>query len=457
MPGYVAMTTGAEQGRGDAGSTDIRPTRSDVMDKLLIEGGAKLQGTVRISGAKNAALPILFGALLHGGKSTITNLPDLQDIVTTRLLLQNLGVELEGSDGTLTLDAAMMNSAKAPYELVRRMRASVLCLGPLLARNGFARVSLPGGCAIGARPIDQHLRGLEAMGADISLDKGYVRAEAPEGGLQGTRFVFDVVTVGGTENLMMAATLASGTTVLENCAREPEIVDLARALRSMGAEIRGDGTSVITIEGKHRLGPMTHHVVADRIEAGTYIAAAAMTKGDVLLEGADLEHQDALIGKLGRAGVEVRREGDALRVRHHGELYPVDAETQPFPGFPTDLQAQYMALMCVAQGSSAITESIFENRFMHVPELSRMGADITIKGRTAFVRGVDKLFGASVMATDLRASVALVIAGLAAEGTTEVRRIYHLDRGYEHIEKKLAGLGASVQRVPQEEVGVESL
>jgi len=427
------------------------------MDKLLIEGGARLTGTVRISGAKNAALPILFGALLHGGTSEIRNLPALQDIVTTRLLLQELGVEMTGEDGTLSLDASVLNSAKAPYELVRRMRASVLCLGPLLARNGFARVSLPGGCAIGARPIDLHLRGLEAMGADIMLDKGYVRAEAPEGGLQGARIVFDLVTVGGTENLMMAATLANGTTVLENAAREPEIVDLAHALRSMGAEIRGDGTSMITIEGKPRLGPMSHRIVADRIEAGTYIAAAAITGGDVLLQGTELEHQDALIGKLGRAGVEVRREGDGLRVRHHGELYPVDVETQPFPGFPTDLQAQYMALMTLAQGSTAITESIFENRFMHVPELARMGADITIKGRTAFVRGVKKLNGASVMATDLRASVALVIAGLAAEGTTEVRRIYHLDRGYEHIEKKLAGLGASVRRVPQGEPGVDTL
>lgn len=427
------------------------------MDKLQIEGGATLEGTVRISGAKNAALPILFGALLHAGKSEIRNLPALEDINTTKLLLRNMGVELSQEGDELSLDAAMMNSAKAPYELVRRMRASVLCLGPLLARNGFARVSLPGGCAIGARPIDQHLRGLEAMGAEITLDKGYVRAEAPEGGLQGARFVFDVVTVGGTENLMMAATLANGTTVLENAAREPEIVDLAHALRSMGAEIRGEGTSVITIEGKHRLGPMNHRVLPDRIEAGTYITAAAITQGNVLLKGAELEHLDSLIGKLGRAGVEVRREGDGLRVRHHGELHPVDVETQPYPGFPTDLQAQYMALMTLAQGSAAVTETIFENRFMHVPELARMGADIAVKGRTAFVRGVDRLHGASVMATDLRASVALVIAGLAAEGLTEVRRIYHLDRGYEHIEKKLAALGANVRRVPQEEPGLESL
>ena len=427
------------------------------MDKLIMEGGAPLKGSVRISGAKNAALPILFGALLHAGRSQIGNLPALQDIVTTKKLLRNLGAVLDEDGSFVGLDAAMLNSAKAPYELVRQMRASVLCLGPLLARNGFARVSLPGGCAIGARPIDQHLRGLEAMGADITLDKGYVRAEAPEGGLQGCRYVFDMVTVGGTENLLMAATLANGTTVLENAAREPEIIDLAKALRSMGAEITGEGTSVITIEGKHRLGPMKHTVMPDRIEAGTYAAAAAITKGDVLLEGAELEHLDAVISKFGRAGVEVRREGDGLRVRHHGELHPVDIETQPFPGFPTDMQAQFMALMCVAQGSAAITEAIFENRFMHVPELNRMGADIKIKGRTAFIRGVDKLYGASVMATDLRASATLVISGLAAEGMTEVRRIYHLDRGYESIEKKLQGLGANVKRVPESEPGIDTI
>ena len=427
------------------------------MDKLIIEGGVPLKGTVRISGAKNAALPILFGALLHAGRSSITNLPALQDVATTLHLLRNLGIELDRDGDAVALDASMLNSAKAPYELVRKMRASVLCLGPLLARNGFARVSLPGGCAIGARPIDQHLRGLEAMGADISLDKGYVRAEAPEGGLQGCRFVFDMVTVGGTENLLMAATLANGTTVLENAAREPEIVDLALALQSMGAHIEGAGTSVITVQGKDRLGPMDHRVMPDRIEAGTYAAAAAITKGDVLLEGAELEHLDAVISKLGRSGVEVRRDGDGLRVRHHGELHPVDIETQPFPGFPTDMQAQFMALMCVAEGSSTITEAIFENRFMHVPELNRMGADIQIKGRTAFIRGVETLTGASVMATDLRASATLVISGLAAEGMTEVRRIYHLDRGYETIEKKLQGLGANVKRVPESEPGIDTL
>ncbi len=427
------------------------------MDKLIIEGGVPLRGSVRISGAKNAALPILFGALLHAGKSNISNLPALQDVATTLHLLRNLGIEFDKAGDVVALDASMLNSAKAPYELVRKMRASVLCLGPLLARNGFARVSLPGGCAIGARPIEQHLQGLEAMGAHITLDKGYVRAEAPEGGLQGCRYVFDMVTVGGTENLLMAATLANGTTVLENAAQEPEIVDLARALASMGAQIEGAGTSVITVTGQPRLGPMTHRVMPDRIEAGTYAAAAAITKGDVLLEGAELEHLDAVISKFGRAGVEVRREGDGLRVRHHGELHPVDVETQPFPGFPTDMQAQFMALMCVAEGSSTITEAIFENRFMHVPELNRMGADIKIKGRTAFIRGVEKLNGASVMATDLRASATLVISGLAAEGMTEVRRIYHLDRGYETIEKKLQGLGANVKRVPEDEPGIDTI
>ena len=428
------------------------------MDKLVIQGGVPLKGEVRISGAKNAALPILFGALLHAGPSRLSNLPALQDIETTKLLLRTLGVEItEGERGAVTLDASLLNSAKAPYELVRRMRASVLCLGPLLARNGFARVSLPGGCAIGARPIDEHLQGLEAMGAEIVLDKGYVRAEAPEGGLKGTRYIFDCVTVGGTENLMMAACLASGTTRLENAAQEPEIVDLAAALTTMGAEIRGAGTSVITIEGKLRLGPMDHRVIPDRIEAGTYMAAAAVTGGDVLLLGAELDHLDAVINKLARAGVEVRREGDGLRVRHHGELHAVDVETTAYPGFPTDMQAQYMALMCLAQGSSALTETIFENRFMHVSELTRLGADIRIKGRTAFVRGVPELLGAAVMATDLRASSALVVAGLAAKGTTEVLRIYHLDRGYESIEGKLRGLGAEVTRVPQDEPGIDTL
>jgi len=344
------------------------------MDKLVINGGVALRGEVQISGAKNAALPVLFASLLHEGRSRIDNLPRLQDIRTTLNLLMELGVGIQKmDDGSRTLDAGKLLSAEAPYDLVRKMRASVLCLGPLLARNGTARVSLPGGCAIGARPIDLHLHGLEALGATIELERGYVEATAPKGGLQGGRVLFDRVTVGGTENLMMAASLAKGRSVLENCAREPEIGDLATALRSMGAKISGDGTSVIEIEGVAELGPMDHTVIPDRIEAGTYMAAAALTQGDVKLTGARLEHLDALISKMAQAGVEVRREGDGLRVRHHGELHAVDVETRPYPGFPTDLQAQFMVLMTRATGSSTVTETVFENRFMHVPELNRMG------------------------------------------------------------------------------------
>jgi UDP-N-acetylglucosamine 1-carboxyvinyltransferase len=421
------------------------------MDKLVIEGGTPLRGEVRISGAKNAALPILFAALLHEGTSRIGNLPKLVDIRTTFTLLIELGIGVRmDDDGASLLDAGRLISSVAPYDLVRRMRASVLCLGPLLARNGHARVSLPGGCAIGSRPIDQHLRGLESLGAKITLKAGYIQAESPPQGLTGARHVFDMVTVGGTENLLMAATLANGVTVLENCAREPEIVDLAAALRSMGAQIKGEGTSVIEVEGVEALGPMNHAVMPDRIEAGTYMAAAALTHGDVKLEGARLRDLDAVISKMALAGVEVRREGDGLRVRHHGELHAVDLDTAPYPGFPTDMQAQFMALMTRAKGSSTVTENVFENRFMHVPELRRMGADIKTRGKTAFVRGVEQLSGASVMATDLRASATLVIAGLAATGVTEVRRIYHLDRGYETIEEKLEKLGGQVKRVPQD-------
>ncbi len=418
------------------------------MDKLVIEGGTPLRGAVQISGAKNAALPIMFAALLHGGKSTIRNLPRLADIRTTTMLLIELGAGVSTTeDRSVLVDAGSVHSIEAPYDLVRRMRASVLVMGPLLARFGRARVSLPGGCAIGSRPVDQHLRAMEAMGAKVEIKGGYIEAIAPEGGLKGGRFVFDVVTVGGTENALMAATLAEGKTTLENCAREPEIVDLAEALRSMGAQIRGDGTATIEVEGLSELGPMNHTVIADRIEAGTYMAAAALTHGDVLLTGARMEHLDAVISKMARAGVEVRREGAGLRVKHHGELHAVDIDTQPYPGFPTDLQAQFMALMTRASGGSTITETVFENRFMHVPELSRMGADIRTRGNTAFIRGVPELNGASVMATDLRASATLVIAGLAAKGTTEVRRIYHLDRGYEKMESKLQTLGACVERI----------
>ena len=421
------------------------------MDKFVIEGGVPLHGEVRISGAKNAALPILFATLLHEGSNRIRNLPKLVDIRTTQTLLIELGVGVRmDEEGASLFDCSRLISSVAPYDLVRRMRASVLCLGPLVAKGGHARVSLPGGCAIGSRPIDQHLRGMEALGAEIKLRAGYIEARAPAGGLKGARVVFDLVTVGGTENLLMAATLAEGSTVLENCAREPEIVDLARALRTMGAQISGDGTSVIEIEGVEALGPMDHEVMPDRIEAGTYMAAAALTHGDVRLVGARLGDLDAVISKMAQAGVEVRREGDGLRVRHHGELHAVDLDTAPHPGFPTDMQAQFMALMARAQGSSTITENVFENRFMHVPELRRMGANIRTRGRTAFIRGVPELCGASVMATDLRASVTLVIAGLAATGKTEVRRIYHLDRGYETIEEKLGALGAKVARVPQD-------
>ena len=442
------------------------------MDKLVIEGGVALRGEVRISGAKNAALPILFATLLHDGTSRVSNLPNLMDVRTTLALLGELGVNTELDtvslgrmaavpDGAhlplpattgraVEIDGSRLSSAEAPYELVRTMRASVLCLGPLLARTGRARVSLPGGCAIGSRPIDQHLQGFERMGATVVLKAGYVEAEAPVGGLHGARIVFDVVTVGGTENLLMAAVLAKGTTVLENAAREPEIVDLADALRTMGARIEGDGTSVITVHGVPELGAMNHDVMPDRIEAGTYMAAAALTHGDVLVRGAKLDHLDALIGKMAVAGIEVRREGDGLRVRHHGELHAVDVDTSPYPGFPTDLQAQFMALMARASGGSRVTENVFENRFMHVPELNRLGADIQVRGGSAFVRGVPSLRGTSVMATDLRASATLVIAGLAAEGITEVRRIYHLDRGYETIERKLGALGARVKRVPQD-------
>ncbi|MEE2827951.1 MAG: UDP-N-acetylglucosamine 1-carboxyvinyltransferase [Myxococcota bacterium] len=421
------------------------------MDKLVIKGGKPLRGEVAISGAKNAALPILFATLLHEGTSSVGNVPKLMDIRTTYTLLLELGVGIKKDEqGEALIDTTRLLSTEAPYDLVRRMRASVLCLGPLLARYGEARVSLPGGCAIGSRPIDQHLHGLEALGAEIELTSGYIHAKTPQGRLQGSRVVFDVVTVGGTENLLMAATLAQGKTILENCAREPEIVDLAQALRSMGAHIRGEGTATIEIEGVEKLSGMKHQVMADRIEAGTYMAAAALTHGDVLLRGARLQHLDAVISKMAQAGVEVRREGDGLRVRHHGELHSIDVDTSPYPGFPTDLQAQFMALMTRARGSSTITESVFENRFMHVPELSRMGADIRTRGNTAFVRGVEELTGASVMATDLRASATLVIAGLAARGETEVRRVYHLDRGYETIEEKLGKLGAQVERVPQE-------
>jgi UDP-N-acetylglucosamine 1-carboxyvinyltransferase len=415
------------------------------MDKIVVEGGQRLVGRIPISGAKNAALPLMAAALLPSGPSTFKNVPLLEDVSTMGKLLRRLGGEVDGKR-TLVIAPPTQKKAKleAPYELVKTMRASVLVLGPLVARYGRGRVSMPGGCAIGARPIDQHLKGLEAMGAKITLDHGYVEAEAKR--LRGATIVLDMPTVTGCENLMMAAALAKGRTVIENAAREPEVEELALVLNKMGARVQGAGTPVITIQGVDELAPIEHHIIPDRIEAGTFAVGAAITRGDVLLEGARLEHMEATVAKLRSAGVHVSAEADGLRVKGGGELASVDITTQPHPGFPTDMQAQFMVLACVAKGESVIKETIFENRFMHVPELGRMGADIHIDGRTALIKGGKKLGGASVMATDLRASASLVLAGLVAKGETEVLRVYHLDRGYEAIEKKLRGAGAKIKR-----------
>jgi len=416
------------------------------MDKLLIEGGASLEGEVRVSGAKNAALPILCAALLTPEPLTLTNVPRLNDVRTMQALLAQMGVGVDaGEAGTLVLDAAKIDWPLAPYELVKTMRASILALGPLVARTGEARVSLPGGCAIGLRPVDQHVKGLQAMGAEIDLTHGYINARARR--LAGARFGFDVVTVTGTENLMMAATLADGVTTLANAAREPEIVDLARCLNAMGARIGGAGSGCITIEGVDRLHGARHAIMPDRIETGTFIAAAAATAGNVAILGADPPSLGAVIDKLREANVDVATDGDVIRVRRNGALRAADVRTAPFPAFPTDMQAQFMALATRAEGASVITETIFENRMMHVQELVRLGADIEVEGNTAVVRGVSKLTGANVMATDLRASACLVIAGLVAEGSTTIDRIYHLDRGYERIEEKLEALGARIRRL----------
>jgi UDP-N-acetylglucosamine 1-carboxyvinyltransferase len=416
------------------------------LDKLIIHGGRRLAGEVSISGAKNAALPLLFATLLSPGPHRISNLPRLRDITTAERLLAELGADVDSSNGTLKISTGQINSMEAPYDLVRTMRASVLVLGPLLARYGHARVSLPGGCAIGARPINLHLKGLEAMGAEIYLDHGYVEARTTQ--LKGARIHFDVPTVGGTENLVMAATLAKGTTVLENAAREPEIVDLANALLGMGAKIEGAGTDTIVVEGVDELKPMDYQVMPDRIEAGTFLVAAAMTGGRVGVRGGRPEHLDALLSKLEEVGATIEAAESALWVQGPAELRSVNIKTQPHPGFPTDMQAQFMAMMTLGSGTSMITEAVFENRFMHVCELQRMGADISIEGHTATVKGVDSLLGAPVMATDLRASACLVLAGLAADNTTEISRIYHLDRGYERLEEKFRGLGADIERVP---------
>ncbi len=418
------------------------------MDSIRIEGGARLEGSVRISGAKNAALPILCTALLADGEHSFRNVPELRDIRTMAQMLRHLGLDVDVQESTVAVRGRPVAEPVAPYEHVKKMRASVLVLGPLVARYGRASVSLPGGCAIGARPIDQHLKGLQAMGADIEIKHGYVDVSVPKGRLLGAEIHFDLTTVTGTENLMSAAVLAKGRTILTNAAREPEVEELARVLNKMGANVRGAGTDVIVIEGVDSLHPVDHAVIPDRIEAGTYLAAAAATRGDVRLEGVSFDYLEAVAAKFRAAGVHVEREGDGIRAGCDRSPRPTDVTTAPYPAFPTDMQAQFMALMCLAEGQCRITETIFENRFMHVPELNRMGANIQVNGRTATIQGVRKLQGAQVMATDLRASASLVIAGLVASGTTELRRVYHLDRGYERIEKKLSGLGATVERIP---------
>jgi len=414
------------------------------LEKIVIKGGVPLAGEVQVSGAKNSALPLLFATLLAKGTSEISNVPDLRDINTAVKLLRELGADVESEGGCYQINSDRIKSIEAPYDLVKTMRASVLVLGPLLARFGRARVSLPGGCAIGARPINLHLKGLEALGAKIVLEHGYVEATTDR--LRGAKISFDLPTVGGTENLLMAAALAEGETVLENVAREPEIVQLAEALNGMGAKITGAGTAVIQIQGVESLNSLNCRVIPDRIEAGTFMIAAAITAGNVLIHHAVSKDQEALISKLIEAGATIQPEGDGLRVIGPKRVTPVDIRTSVFPGFPTDMQAQFMALMTRAEGTSRISETVFENRFMHVCELQRMGADIQIDGHSAIIRGVGEMTGAPVMATDLRASASLILAGLAAENTTEVSRIYHLDRGYEKIEKKLSALGAKIWR-----------
>ena len=418
------------------------------MDKLLIEGGARLSGEIAISGAKNAALPILCAALLTKEPVTFTHVPRLNDIGTLLRLLEQMGVKVSRDGDTVTLDAGGVNNPVASYEMVKTMRASILVLGPLLARFGEARVSLPGGCAIGARPVDQHIKGLQAMGADVKVEHGYVNARSPR--LKGARIFTDMVTVTGTENLLMAACLADGETVIENAAREPEVVDLANCLVAMGARISGAGGDVIRIQGVPALHGATHRVMPDRIETGTYLCAAAVTGGEVRLTHTSTSYLDAVVDKLMDAGCEVIGEKtpdhESIRIMAPARLKAVSIRTAPYPAFPTDMQAQFMAINAVADGTAVIRETIFENRFMHAVELQRLGADIKIDGNTAFVKGVEKLQGATVMATDLRASASLVIAGLVAEGDTHVERIYHLDRGYDRLEKKLTALGAKIMR-----------
>jgi UDP-N-acetylglucosamine 1-carboxyvinyltransferase len=417
------------------------------MEKIIIKGGVRLKGEVLIGGAKNATLPIMVASLLSSGESRISNTPRLKDVTTMGGLLTKLGVGFQSSNNSVLLRTDSIDSVEAPYDLVRTMRASVLVLGPLLARMGEATVSLPGGCAIGARPINLHVMGLKKMGAEVSLSEGYIRVRAKR--LNGASIYLDTPTVTGTENLMMAASLADGVTVIENAACEPEVEDLANALNSMGADIHGAGTGMVKIKGVNSLRPLDYRVIPDRIETGTFLVAAGMTRGEIKIKGCIAEHVESVINKLKDAGLKIDHEKDGLTARGTDRVMPVDVRTMPFPGFPTDMQAQFMALMSLSEGTSLITENIFENRFMHVAELRRMGADVKVEGATATINGVKSLKGAPVMATDLRASASLVLAGLASEGTTLVDRVYHLDRGYENIEEKLKVLGASIKRVKE--------
>ena len=417
------------------------------MDKIIVEGGQSLAGEVKISGAKNAALPILVSSLLTDGLCTFSNVPNLKDIESINLLLSHLGAKIETDGDVVKIDTGNILNFEAPYDLVRKMRASILVLGPLVARLKKARVSLPGGCAIGARPINLHLKGLACLGASIELKHGYVEAYARK--LKGSEIYLDIATVTGTENIMMAAVLAEGSTVIHNAACEPEIVALADVLNKMGADIHGAGTSVITIKGVSSLRPVSFSIIPDRIETGTFMIAAALTGGDVKLLSCRPDHIEAVIHKLSLTGARIKVDGKTIRVQGIDGIASVDVKTLPYPGFPTDMQAQFMVLMSVAKGLSLISETVFENRFIHVSELKRMGADITIAGNAAMVKGVKMLSGASVMATDLRASASLILAGLVAHGKTEVNRVYHLDRGYELIEEKFARLGAAIKRVKE--------
>lgn len=415
------------------------------MDEIIIKGGRPLKGDVTVGGAKNAALPILTASILVGGKFTFHNVPDLRDVDSIKELLSTMGADVASDGHTVHIDTGNLNHFEAPYEHVRKMRASILVLGPLLSRMKKARVSLPGGCAIGARPIDLHLNGLSLLGADIKLAHGYVEASAKQ--LKGNEIYFDIPTVTGTENLMMASAMADGTTVLRNAAREPEIIALADVLNQMGADVQGAGTPVITINGVKTLKPVTVRIIPDRIEAGTLMVAAALTKGDIKIKNCDPHHLKSIIHKLEKTGADIKVLKNAIRVKGGEPINSIDLKTMAYPGFPTDMQAQFMVLMSVANGFSVIAENIFENRFIHVSELCRMGADITISGSHAMIKGVPGLSGAPVMATDLRASASLILAGLVANGTTRVSRVYHLDRGYEALEKKLADLGAAIKRV----------